>query len=418
MLSFESLVKRLWPSAAYSVPFLGLDFSGKTSLLYYIKFEADVITPIPSIGMNVESLPLRFAKGDISLTGYDISAGCGGPRFARQMARFYLPASAAVIWVVDSSDRKRLEESVEDFEYIMHFLQEFHLTQIPVILLAHKSDLPNTIPVDELRRMFWPHCKNHPFAIFPTTCRRPYKDSGVPVVLAWLYSQIQASELLGKHSEGQSSTKSEEQEVKEMTTYSGSTNKLARRLEDFLTRAESDSTPETFLQQFRELNLPAWDHYTHIRLAYVILTTYGRQKGKNMIFDGLQHYIANSKQATGRAFHFTMTYFWIQIVHFGIRSSVVTSSEAPSPHNDSSTTLTSVSDASTLVDTPGVVTASTPSTDDFFRFLLINPYVVDGNLWTDYYSKDVMMSPKAKEEMVLPDKKPLPSLLVRDTIRR
>ncbi|KDQ56122.1 hypothetical protein JAAARDRAFT_195329 [Jaapia argillacea MUCL 33604] len=418
MLTFQTLAQRLWPSTSYRVPFLGLDFTGKTTLLYYIQSEADVITPYPTMGMNIESLPLHFAKGNVSITGFDIGGGCGGPRFAGQLARFYLPTSAAVIWVVDSSDKTRLSESVEEFEHIMDFLQRSQRSEMPVVLLAHKSDLTNPIPLDELRRMFWPHCKTHPFAIFPTTCRRPYKESGVPVVLAWLYSQIQAAELLGQHSSEETSTETQEQNVKEMTTYSGSTNKLARRLEDFLIRAESDSSPEVFLQQFRELNLPAWDHYTHIRLAYVILTTYGRQKGKNMIFDGLQHYIANSKQTTSRAFHVTMTYFWIQLVHFGIRSSAATSSHQPPPNSDSSTTLTSMSDASTLVDTPGAVPPSTPSTDDFFRFLLINPYVVDSNLWTDYYSKDVMMSPKAKEEMVLPDKQPLPSLLVRDTIRR
>jgi len=55
--------------------------------------------------------------------------------------------------------------------------------------------------------------------------------------------------------------------------------------------------------------------------------------------------------------------------------------------------------------------------DDFSRFLLINPYVADGQLWADYYSKEVMMTPKAKEEMVLPDKKPLPNLVSRETVR-
>jgi len=53
---------------------------------------------------------------------------------------------------------------------------------------------------------------------------------------------------------------------------------------------------------------------------------------------------------------------------------------------------------------------------DFSAFLMFNPYVVDGNLWADYYSKEVLMSPGAKTEVVLPDKKPLPNLVVRDAI--
>ena len=48
----------------------------------------------------------------------------------------------------------------------------------------------------------------------------------------------------------------------------------------------------------------------------------------------------------------------------------------------------------------------------------VNPFVVDGNLWADYYSKDVMMSSAAKESMVFPDKKSLPNLVVRDAIKQ
>jgi hypothetical protein len=113
-----------------------------------------------------------------------------------------------------------------------------------------------------------------------------------------------------------------------------------------------------------------------------------------MIFDGIEKYIAESSQTRGRTFHVTMTYFWIQIVHLGIQSVV-----SPTPL-DPSTNAHSMS----------------ASPDDFASFLLRNPYVADGNLWADYYSKEVMMSPAAKAGMVLPDKKPLPNLVVRDAI--
>ena len=81
-----------------------------------------------------------------------------------------------------------------------------------------------------------------------------------------------------------------------------------------------------------------------------------------------------------------MTYFWIQIVHLGIRN------------------------------TPALSDSTKPSLNEFARFLLVNPHVVDGNLWSDFYSRDVLMSPEAKIAMVLPDKKALPNLVARDTI--
>jgi len=117
-----------------------------------------------------------------------------------------------------------------------------------------------------------------------------------------------------------------------------------------------------------------------------------------MIFNGIQKYIEQSPQPGGRAFHLTMTYFWIQIVHLGIQS--VSLSMGPEKPIDPS------------LSSP----APNPSLDPFARFLLLNPYISDANLWTEYYSKEVMMSPGAKAALVLPDKKPLPNLVVRDAI--
>jgi len=109
-----------------------------------------------------------------------------------------------------------------------------------------------------------------------------------------------------------------------------------------------------------------------------------------MIFKGLAAYIVNSKQTKTRAFHLTMTYFWIQIVHLGIQNTPSIPQDSESSPNE--------------------------SLNEFARFLLVNPHVADGNLWSDFYSKDVMMSMEAKARMVLPDKKPLPNVVTRDAI--
>lgn len=52
----------------------------------------------------------------------------------------------------------------------------------------------------------------------------------------------------------------------------------------------------------------------------------------------------------------------------------------------------------------------------FIRFLLTWPILTDDELWTEYYSRELMMSSKAKSRMVLPDKQRLPSLVGRDVI--
>lgn len=139
-----------------------------------------------------------------------------------------------------------------------------------------------------------------------------------------------------------------------------------------------------------------------------------------MIFDGIREYINNSKQTTDRAFHITMTYFWIQMVHFGIRSIPPHLDDTSEDYSDEKTLFPgsrspSIMSEDTLTETE----KGDPKTanKDFCRFLVLSPYVVNSNLWADYYSKEVMMSPMAKESMVLPDKKSLPNLVGRDAVR-
>lgn len=85
-----------------------------------------------------------------------------------------------------------------------------------------------------------------------------------------------------------------------------------------------------------------------------------------------------------------MTYFWIQMVHYGIR-------QTPGPYRKD-----------------GDVSAGELTADDFGLFLLVNPFFVDGNLWEDYYSREVIMTPDAKATMTLPDKKPLPNIVAKE----
>jgi hypothetical protein len=55
---------------------------------------------------------------------------------------------------------------------------------------------------------------------------------------------------------------------------------LAAKLNSWLARLETDCTPDELLEQFNSISLATWDQYTHVRLAYVILTNFGRAKGR------------------------------------------------------------------------------------------------------------------------------------------
>jgi GTPase SAR1 family protein len=97
----------------------GLDYSGKTTLLYLLKL-GQIVTTIPSIGYNIETIDIKTSSGKpFRMTGWDIgSAGCG-IQFIYGMIRLYLATSSALVWVVDSCDRNRLQESVDTLSRIL-----------------------------------------------------------------------------------------------------------------------------------------------------------------------------------------------------------------------------------------------------------------------------------------------------------
>ena len=66
----------------------------------------------------------------------------GGSQDARAFWRFYYQDTQAVIFVVDSSDIDRMDEAREDLH---RMLTEHELWDAPLLVLANKADLPNTI---------------------------------------------------------------------------------------------------------------------------------------------------------------------------------------------------------------------------------------------------------------------------------
>ena len=74
--------------------------AGKTSILYRLKLGQPKRT-VPTIGFNVETLEYK----NIAFTVWDV----GGQEKLRALWRHYFAATQALIFVVDSSDRGRLQ---------------------------------------------------------------------------------------------------------------------------------------------------------------------------------------------------------------------------------------------------------------------------------------------------------------------
>merc|ERR1712124_117358 len=89
---------------------VGLDAAGKTTILYKLKL-GEVVTTIPTIGFNVETVEYK----NIRFTVWDV----GGQDKIRKLWRHYYQGTQGLIYVVDSNDRDRVEDSREELAKIL-----------------------------------------------------------------------------------------------------------------------------------------------------------------------------------------------------------------------------------------------------------------------------------------------------------
>merc|ERR1719242_2298427 len=117
---------------------LGLDNAGKTTILKKLS-EEDITHIMPTQGFNIKSLN----HDGVKLNVWDI----GGQKTIRPYWSNYFECSDALVYVIDSSDRRRLEESGQE---LRELLAEDKLGGIPLLIFANKQDLLQATPADEI----------------------------------------------------------------------------------------------------------------------------------------------------------------------------------------------------------------------------------------------------------------------------
>merc|ERR1712166_460030 len=108
---------------------LGLDNAGKTTILRKLSDE-EIDTVMPTQGFNIKSL----LSDGYKLNVWDI----GGQKTIRPYWRNYFDNTDVLIYVVDSSDRRRIEEAKDELQDL---LDEDKLGGVPLLVFANKQDL-------------------------------------------------------------------------------------------------------------------------------------------------------------------------------------------------------------------------------------------------------------------------------------
>jgi small GTP-binding protein len=122
----------------FRILMLGLDNAGKTTVLYKLKL-GEVITTIPTIGFNVESVSFK----NVNFQVWDV----GGQEKIRRLWRHYYSGTQGLVFVVDSADTERIEESASELQ---HLLAQDEMQNAVVLVLANKQDVSGAVSVAEL----------------------------------------------------------------------------------------------------------------------------------------------------------------------------------------------------------------------------------------------------------------------------
>lgn len=117
---------------------LGLDNAGKTTLLKSLASE-DISHITPTQGFNIKTVQ----SAGFRLNVWDI----GGQRKIRPYWKNYFENTDVLIYVIDSADRKRFEETGEELNEL---LEEPKLSGVPLLVYANKQDLLNSATAAEV----------------------------------------------------------------------------------------------------------------------------------------------------------------------------------------------------------------------------------------------------------------------------
>lgn len=174
---FSSLFSRLWGDKEVRILILGLDNAGKTTILYRLQL-GEIVTTIPTIGFNVETVNYRNIKFQV----WDL----GGQTSIRPYWRCYYSNTNAIIYVVDSTDRERLAISKDE---LVSMMEEDELKEAVLIVFANKQDMEGAMtPAEVSEGLGLSKLKNRQWQIFKTSA---VKGEGIHEGLDWLVNILQ-----------------------------------------------------------------------------------------------------------------------------------------------------------------------------------------------------------------------------------
>ncbi|CAI5635651.1 unnamed protein product [Oreochromis niloticus] len=156
---FSSLFSGLFGTREMRILILGLDGAGKTTILYRLQV-GEVVTTIPTIGFNVETVTYKNLKFQVWDLGGQTSI---------------------------SSDRDRMGISKSE---LVAMLEEEELKKAILVVFANKQDMDQAMtPTEVANALGLPALKDRKWQIFKTSAT---KGTGLDEAMEWLVDSLKS----------------------------------------------------------------------------------------------------------------------------------------------------------------------------------------------------------------------------------
>ena len=303
----------------------------------------------------------------------------------RPLWKHYVTPTTHTLYMHSCTDTDRLEMSIEGMHVNIGQLLDEGAKNFFVAI--NKQDL---IPsekrqsvVSELRKRFEHELSRYDGNIDRKLnwkiCDFPGFSAASGVGLYEALDMIHTSIQSGHKNEPTSKAKKDasKESVQEQSSEAGL---IARIMEE----GHEEVNATTFWNDFLTGEIPEWNHRSHLRAGYIILLdTLLQGQG---IFETAEIFLDHLKRLKDlkpdrfrNTEHRTMTIFWLYNLQLAILE-----------HKQKSNAN------------------AWPTREDFQQVLLSSPSLMNGSLWKEYYTKDLMFTPEAKEYWRLPDLQALP----------
>ena len=163
------------------IAFVGLFNAGKTTLVKRIKGEEEIDTTYhPTMGLSMET----FKIGTFEVVAADLG---GQKSFQESFWKPFCEGSAAVVFVFDSADEKRVDEAGIALKKVLGWIPDNCI----FLFLANKMDLDNALALEEIiKKLKLKDISSkspHPFGIYQISA---LMQSNLEEPISWLSEQL------------------------------------------------------------------------------------------------------------------------------------------------------------------------------------------------------------------------------------